>query len=530
MAYNHLSQAECDQYDIYLSNDIKEDNLEENEQSSASSWETTLHSSLDLSSLLYMKSVSALIGLTRLTIDNLPLTFCESEDIKVKIWMPNETVYCNQMYSIEQLAELNNTPLSLPLQDFCTNEPGETLMFLNEKLGVPVTEFIIQRFLTLAFDANVFLKEKRGCFSLKDFKLLTRYIDITLLHRQILHDFVCLQAGIHDDSVASVISYQSRENITKRNEQSMLEESETLCPVDERPKPHESVNIDFTLFYGLSLPDVYDSKDGPKLVIESAVHNWLENSTLLERTTPGDPSSPLTEENESQIKKMVEANKRLITLAIKTRQVINFLKERIDKRKTKKESTLFHEQFLSLDLDNSNSRCAFLINPKLFLPNDQTSVSVIFPPQASYVLGAKDGQQITVGPIPYEMANKTSPKLSHQIVSPNQVPFSAIRPLPKLLYVATNLVTSLSRDMWLSNTKYSAFHLIYCHVINEGTVANKFICKDATDETYFKMPNLKNLLDRVTIHILDQNFRLVLFPQKTYTKLSLAIKPAPLDH
>ena len=44
MAYNHLSQAECDQYDIYLSNDIKEDNLEENEQSSASSWETTLHS------------------------------------------------------------------------------------------------------------------------------------------------------------------------------------------------------------------------------------------------------------------------------------------------------------------------------------------------------------------------------------------------------------------------------------------------------------------------------------------------------
>ena len=101
------------------------------------------------------------------------------------------------------------------------------------------------------------------------------------------------------------------------------------------------------------------------------------------------------------------------------------------------------------------------------------------------------------------MANKTSPKLSHQIVSPNQVPFSAIRPLPKLLYVATNLVTSLSRDMWLSNTKYSAFHLIYCHVINEGTVANKFICKDATDETYFKMPNLKNLLDRVTIHILD---------------------------
>ena len=134
MAYNHLSQAECDQYDIYLSNDIKEDNLEENEQSSASSWETTLHSSLDLSSLLYMKSVSALIGLTRLTIDNLPLTFCESEDIKVKIWMPNETVYCNQMYSIEQLAELNNTPLSLPLQDFCTNEPEETLMFLNEKL------------------------------------------------------------------------------------------------------------------------------------------------------------------------------------------------------------------------------------------------------------------------------------------------------------------------------------------------------------------------------------------------------------
>ena len=309
----------------------------------------------------------------------------------------------------------------------------------------------------------------------------------------------------------------------------MLNESTTLRQIEDRDQAVHGNSMNLALFYGLSLPDVYTSKDGPKHAVETQTLDWLNILEALERTTPGDPTSALTTDCEFEMKKMITANKNLILLGLKTRQIINFLKERLDKRNKKKTSSLFHDQFLSLSLDSSNCRCAFHINPKLFLEPQGGTITVFFAKQISYVLGTRDGQELTVGPISYNMPEVTSPKLSHEIKSPNQTPPSAIRPLPKLIYVATNLVASLSRDMWLQNTKYSAFHLIYCHVVDESAINNKFICKDNNDETYFKIPNLKNLLDRFTIHILDQNFREVLFPQKTYARLALAIKPAPLD-
>ena len=478
MAYNHLSQAECDQYDIYISNDELEDNLEENQHSTASSWETTLQSSLDLSTLLYMKSVSALVGLTKLTFDNLPLTLSELETIKVQIKLPEAIVHCNQYYNIESLGRFNDTPLILPMENFCTNNPEEVLMFLNEKLGVPVTEFVIQRFLTIVLDTDIFLEKKSGSFSLKDFRLLTRYVDIALINRHIIHNFLCLQAGINDDSMTNLVSFQSRENITRRNEEAMLNESTTLRQIEDRDQAVHGNSMNLALFYGLSLPDVYTSKDGPKHAVETQTLNWLNILEALERTTPGDPTSALTTDCEFEMKRMIPANKNLILLSLKTRQIINFLKERLDKRNKKKTSSLFHDQFLSLSLDSSNCRCAFHINPKLFLEPQGGTITVFFAKQISYVLGTRDGQELTVGPISYNMPEATSPKLSHEIKSPNQTPPSAIRPLPKLIYVATNLVASLSRDMWLQNTKYSAFHLIYCHVVDESAINNKFICKD----------------------------------------------------
>ena len=327
MAYNHLSQAECDQYDIYISNDELEDNLEENQHSTASSWETTLQSSLDLSTLLYMKSVSALVGLTKLTFDNLPLTLSELETIKVQIKLPEAIVHCNQYYNIESLGRFNDTPLILPMENFCTNNPEEVLMFLNEKLGVPVTEFVIQRFLTIVLDTDIFLEKKSGSFSLKDFRLLTRYVDIALINRHIIHNFLCLQAGINDDSMTNLVSFQSRENITRRNEEAMLNESTTLRQIEDRDQAVHGNSMNLALFYRLSLPNVYTSKDGPKHAVETQTLDWLNILEALERTTPGDPTSALTTDCEFEMKKMITANKNLILLSLKTRQIINFLKE-----------------------------------------------------------------------------------------------------------------------------------------------------------------------------------------------------------
>ena len=523
MALSHLSQADCDKYDIYISNAKIEDNLDENEMSSAGHWETLLDQSIDLSSLLFMKSTTAEIALTKLTFDGVPLTYLESEKISINFTIPEEHAKCNQFYSTYFLRKVNSEPLQISLDDYMTPNPETAITYLSDKIVLPISHYIIQRYLKLVFDTDVFITDGFTTpLSLDDIRLLNRYVDCALTNRGIIHDYLCRQAGI-TDNLEGPFTRLSSERINLDVETTILKKSLTLRPVAQRQKPHDGNNVDLTRFYGISLSDVHRLEDGPKTAIETETLNWMSKINLISRENPDDPNSPLTKSSKEDLEKIIEANKKLIQISVKVGKILKLYS---DSRKNKKKSN--DHLFFEIIMNDVTRKCSFSLKPINFLV-EEVSISIIFPDQASYVLGVKDGQKLVIGPIFHDMKTTETPKLTNNILAPNQTTDSMIRPVAKVIYLATNLVSSLSRDLWLANTKYASYHLIYCHVIDDNTISSRFICKDNDDKTFFKINSLKNILNSFEILVLDQNFRKVVFPKKTYVKLALTVQPTKSD-
>ena len=523
MALSHLSQADCDKYDIYISNTKVEDNLDENEMSSAGHWETVLEQSIDLSSLLFMKSTTAEIALTKLTFDGVPLTYLESEKISINVTIPKADAKCNQFYNSLYLEKMNSEPLQISLDDYMTPNPETAVTYLNDKIVLPISHYIIQRYLKLVFDTDVFTADSSIVtpLSLDDIRLLNRYVDCALTSRGIIHDCLCKQAGITDVLEGS-FTLLSSERINLDVETNILKKSLTLRPVTQRPKQRDGNNMDLTRFYGVSLSDVHRQEDGPKNAIETETLNWMSMIALISRENPDDANSPLTKSSKKDFDEIVKANKKLMQICVKVGKILKLYR---DNRKNAKKS---NDHFFEMVMNDVTNKCSFSLKPKTFLV-EEVSISIVFPDQASYVLGVKDGQKLVIGPIFHDMKTTASPKLTNNILAPNQTTDSMIRPVAKVIYLATNLVSSLSRDLWLSNTKYASYHLIYCHVIDDNTISSKFICKDNDDKTFFKINSLKNILNSFEILVLDHNFRRVVFPKKTYVKLALTVQPTKSD-
>ena len=143
MAYYHLS-LDNDKYQIFIDNSSSEDFLDRNELSTASSFIATLDSSIDLSSLLYLKSSVALMTVSNLSIDNLPLCFSGLEYIIVTVHLPAEMADCNQFYNSFHLNRFNVTPYKIPLEDFSTSNPESAVSYINSRLGKNVTFFYLK--------------------------------------------------------------------------------------------------------------------------------------------------------------------------------------------------------------------------------------------------------------------------------------------------------------------------------------------------------------------------------------------------
>ena len=74
----------------------------------------------------------------------------------------------------------------------------------------------------------------------------------------------------------------------------------------------------------------------------------------------------------------------------------------------------------------------------------------------------KRGQVLTIGPLENDPGAVTDnvPRLTDTITNNRQQPPSAVRAQPRLLYVVTDLASSLRRDLWLKNTAFENSHII----------------------------------------------------------------------
>ena len=131
------------------------------------------------------------------------------------------------------------------------------------------------------------------------------------------------------------------------------------------------------------------------------------------------------------------------------------------------------------------------------MPPDSTSLTMTFPEHLSYVLGCKDKTQLTIGPISHgddrENTGANGVSFAHNITISGQSPPSTIRTIPRILYVCTDIISAVSRNLWLRDTPYESCHIIYTHVIDDSNITTKFVCKTSDTLTFHRISSLQCL-------------------------------------
>ena len=527
--YHHLS-TNIENYTLFLDNSESEDALKEGDISSASDFSITLNPALDLSPLLYLKSTEGELCIKELFIDNLPICFTESETIDVKVNIPPSSVVFNMQFNIHKTNNLNNKLFQLAIGDFCCSEPQLALDYINNILRYTLNHEIMRRFVIASLDCDIFESDYLHTLSKSESQLIKHYLSIAVYCRHKVHDVLCNKISLVDDISGLTLPPDPRYKFTEEDESKVLNASTCLRSKADRPKGVIPSNIDTSLFYDVDIsttavtnPIEPDELKTLKLKVEETTENWLDLLGVLELEANG----RLSKKNRDSITGYVDSNKNLIQHAIKAHSILSIQLEQSDRR-TKAARGVFQGNFLVLSLDESRLKTRFRFNPTLFLPPDNTSVEVKFGQHMSYALGARSGI-LQIGPLQASAAASGSPKLTEHILHTNQLPPASITVMPRLLYVASDIIASQSRDMWLKSTPYNDYSLIFCATVDDQAISSRVISKRADEEVFYKIHRLNNVLECFQLKILDHNFHKLIFPRASRTRVSLVIKPVSME-
>lgn len=525
--YAHLN-TEQDEYDLFLTNEETENNLENDGQlSSASNWTINLDEAIDFADLTYMKGTSCDVGISKFWIDAFPLTYSSDESIEVHIKIPEQLGRINQLYSSGTIKRKFNAQAYLvPLINHSATDSELAVDFLNQSMTSPITHFLLRASLRIVFDTEIFTSSHLRSMTLEDIKIIKRYIDIALYSRGVIHDH--LQGKLPgSDNIDDLLTYQSTEHYTQAKEAKTIASSHTLRPVAERPKGRDTNALNLSLFYGIDLSRADTlGQNSPKLAIISETEQFINELGIEERIETGPPENPtypLTNRSAASIKGLISANKGLIHQALKARKMLAILQNKADKRTTRAKEK--DQDLFQITLNSNSGKIHCITKTDNFLCNDGTQVIVKLPPKCSYKLGSKPGETLTLEARATPLGhNGDISRSSHTLTYEHQSPPCCVRPYPRLLHVITDLGGPLKKDLWLKNTKFNQHNIIYTLVVDDIAIANKFISKQHDEIMYYRMSSLKTSLNSIDVNITDENFQTVDFMPLCYCRLAIKIK------
>ena len=530
-SFNNLDMG-TDMYVLDLTNDDDENRLTHNDHSSASNFTILLSPTLDLSSLLYLRSVAAEIALDQITVDALPLTATSKENITVKVVVPIDITSCNAWYNPIEMSSINEILFEIPCRDFYAEHPAEIIDYTNNLLQESITQFILYRYLCVFLDLDIFVSGGNlHALAVTDLNLIRRYLDIAMFTRNTMHDTMVERLPA-DHNIQPVPGRDSmalqKDGMTQVQETALIQASPSVfrAVTDRRTAPlgeRQHKTIDYDKFYG-----VYFGREVPVEITQSvktSTLNWLTNVQALTRDEAG--SLVINPAMKTEFEGYIAANIALTQMGLKCREIITNLKTLIDKRKTKdRNDHLFVTCFLSLMLDaDTKLKCRFHLERERYITTDGTSITVNFPDQLSYVLGAACNHSLSVGPIDNKTPEVNQPRLTHNILSEDQELYHALRPLPQVIHIVTDLVFSKSRDMWLVNTPWKNFHLIYTFMLNQSNITRHYISQINTHKTYYRISDVNSILESFSFVMLDEKFRQIKFLPYCKVALRLLIRP-----
>ena len=115
-----------DSLELHIDNVILEDNIPETETSTASQFTTVLQKSLDLSPLMYLRSVECELTLQNFHLSSLPLSTINNELIYVYVELSPDIVLSNKWLNKARMKLVNKVPLDIPVTE--TAHPGPSFI------------------------------------------------------------------------------------------------------------------------------------------------------------------------------------------------------------------------------------------------------------------------------------------------------------------------------------------------------------------------------------------------------------------
>lgn len=524
--FHHLS-TNVDKYTLFIDNVSTEEEQLDKLISSASSFTILLNPTLDLSALLYLRATEGKISVQSFFLENLPLAFTKSEYIDVQVTIPPSSVEVNMLNNRSATAYSNAKILQLALDDVCCSEPQIALDYINEILKYSVNHEIMRRSVISTLDCQIFEDDYLHKLSKEETQLLKHYLCLAVYCRHKIHEILCK----HTNNCASVdiselvLPANKRFQFTEDNEEKTLRESACLRTKINRPRSDTQHNIDTSLFYDIDITVDSDERKTQTQKIKDATEAWIADMGYVEDPDP------------DEVMKLVKSNKCLIEHAIMAHNILSIQRQQLDGR-VNPASSLFQYNFIALSLDKSRLKCQFHFSPDLYLAEDGTAVQVTFPPQMSYVLGARGSSHTTpphtprvvVGPLSRNQSQGNNPKITDTIMNEGQRLPASITTMPKLIYVAvSDIVANLSRDMWLQSTPYSDYNIIFCVNVDDQMLSSRAIMKEGDGNGFHKIRRINNVLEKFTLKLLDHNLRQLFLPVATICRVCIDIKPVLLD-
>ena len=142
-------------FKLHLSNERIEQELAQDEPSSASYFDAIINPSLDLSFLTFLRSNDVELNLDNFTISSAALTFRRDEKIRVYLDIPSNLSGGNWCYTKNQQAQHNIQALSILIEDFTTSNSKDALDYINGLIGSKVNSFLLIRYLTMICDEEL---------------------------------------------------------------------------------------------------------------------------------------------------------------------------------------------------------------------------------------------------------------------------------------------------------------------------------------------------------------------------------------
>ena len=584
----NANSSEC--YTLHVSNEHTEMSLEPEQISTASNFEVELNPPLDLGQLSFLQSPDIEVRIQfffsffhffifsffsffhffsfffiqvrveTVLIDSAPLLLRAdpNEKIKTFVKLAPRLARDNIILSPKKLDIRNKIPLEVNLSDFYTTDVHHAIRHINTLLSNGSNLFLIAKYSELfldhhgLFNYTVFKgldSETIVDVTKADMDLLLRYIDIGFFARmemiRYLNGFIDENRDISTLVPWSVtynktsMSHEHEEDIliTSKYFNSIADRSAYI--IDDGTDAEPLKLIDLQAYYDIDLKtkrkkgELFEANanriSANKQLIKDRL--WAKLEIIGKATLAGrkfDAKSALYAEE------IIHNNIELLKIGRKIRDMIVLEMERLAQHS---ESRLFSRPFAALGLDVSETKARFYLEFSKLC--EHCHISIIFSPILSYKLGSSRDlttqkyNMIRIGPVSLADQNDNTTGVAHKIVSSKQRLSASLRIFPKLLIIASDILSEQSRQMEKEQTFFVKNDMVsfFKVQLKAKSIGSQFLAVEASklpSQPFFRVHRARTYLSTFKIMLFDENGEFLLFPRDSIVKLALTFRPSPL--